>query len=77
MAPSTVPSTGSFRVQLKTPRGWVRVGAFLTLTGADQYARDIAHADQASAVKVEYFNQSRWKPVRSWSLGPRREQTET
>jgi len=71
MARSTVPPMGSFRVQLKTPRGWVRVGAFLTLTGADRYAHDLTHAEQASAVKVEFRNRGQWKPVRSWSLGPR------
>jgi hypothetical protein len=41
MARSRVPATGSFRLQVRTPRGWVRIGNFQSLTRVEAFAREL------------------------------------
>jgi hypothetical protein len=67
---SSVLEAGSFRLQVRTPRGWVRVGNFRSLTGVDTYALDlITHAPDVSidGLRVEFLNKRQWKRVWGWA----------
>ena len=69
---SSVLEAGSFRLQVRTPRGWVKVGNFLTLAGAGTYAHDlITNAEDipVDGLRVEFLNKQRWKRVWGWAGG--------
>ncbi len=69
---SSVLEAGSFRLQVRTPRGWVRIGNFLTLTGAGAYALDlITNAEDipVDGLRVEFLNKHQWKRVWGWAGG--------
>jgi len=70
MSGSSVLATGSFRLQVRTPRGWVKVGNFLTLAGTSTYAHDLitnAADVPVDGLRVEFLNKHQWKRVWGWS----------
>jgi len=74
MASPNVLDHGSFRLQVRTPRGWVRVGNFLSLTGVDIYALDLityAADVPVDGLRVEFLNKRQWKRVWGWAGGAR------
>lgn len=75
MANAKVADTGSFRIQVRMPRGWIRVGNFPSLMRAGVFAQDLLDDTAAvpvQAAKVEFRDRQGWKTAWAWSAGAAR-----
>lgn len=63
-------TNGSFRLQVRMPRGWVRVGTFPSLLRVGIFAQDLLEnmvPVPIEAVRVEFRDRRGWHTAWSWS----------
>ena len=72
MANSSVLANGSFRLQVRTPRGWLRIGNFPSLLRVGIFAQDLLESAAAvpiEAARVEFRDRRGWHTAWSFQGG--------